>query len=445
MGLLSYLFSFGKTEKTCDNCVKSFAQMWATYNNRDDAVPGDDAYRPHTSPLPTTVPAAERLVAIGDIHGDYNKAVRAFRLAGLTDEKGRWCGGSTVAVQVGDILDRGDHEIRILVMLERLAGEAAAAGGRLYLLNGNHETMNVMGDHRYATPGANLEVLGFSTWRDFCALMKTRSGCQGQADPLQERRDAALLASSSSHPAAHMARMAPYNWLRTRALQPGGELARRFFAARPTVLQVGDNLFAHGGVLPSHVAYGLERINKETQAWMLGREADGTPAASSSSPAASAAALAYRAPVFLRGGNAIVWARAFSASDERRCDCSTLQRVLESVPGASRMVVGHTIQTRGINSACEARVIRVDVGMSHGCGDGPVEVLEVLRDGQVRRLREHGPAVPVGPLPPRHPHPAHHMPQHQQHGHQGGAGKEAAAAGGQRPVAMGAGAASTAA
>lgn len=47
------------------------------------------------------------------------------------------------------------------------------------------------------------------------------------------------------------------------------------------------------------------------------------------------------------------------------------------------MVVGHTIQTRGINSACESRVVRVDVGMSHGCGDGPVEVLEVLKDGQV--------------------------------------------------------------
>ncbi len=38
-------------------------------------------------------------------------------------------------------------------MLERLAREAQEAGGRLYLLNGNHETMNVMGDHRYATTG----------------------------------------------------------------------------------------------------------------------------------------------------------------------------------------------------------------------------------------------------------------------------------------------------
>ncbi|GLC43649.1 hypothetical protein PLESTB_000404400 [Pleodorina starrii] len=400
MGILDFLFSSPKADMACDACVKSFAQMWATFNSRGDAVPGEDAYQARSSPLPTTVPAAERLVAIGDIHGDYHKAVRAFRLAGLTDEHGRWSGGQTVAVQVGDILDRGDHEIRILLMLERLAREAEEAGGRLYLLNGNHETMNVMGDHRYATPGANLEFLGFSIWRDFCALMKRRSGCpapEGQLDPLEERR-AAAAAASSSLSALQMARLRPYNWLRSRALQPGGEIARRFFAARSTVLQVGDNVFVHGGVLPAHVEYGLERINRETQSWMLG----GPDAPS-------------RAPAFLRGGSAIVWARAFSASDERRCDCDTLQSVLQSIPGAQRMVVGHTIQTRGINSACEARVIRVDVGMSHGCGDGPVEVLEVLPDGQVRRLREHKPPVLVGPSPPRHPQHVPQQPHHQHH------------------------------
>lgn len=57
-------------------------------------------------------------------------------------------------MQVGDQLDRGDSEIRILLLLERLQKEAAAAGGALHVINGNHETMNVMGDHRYATPGA---------------------------------------------------------------------------------------------------------------------------------------------------------------------------------------------------------------------------------------------------------------------------------------------------
>lgn len=65
------------------------------------------------------------------------------------------------------------------------------------------------------------------------------------------------------------------------------------------------------------------------------------------------------------------------------------------LPGAQRVVVGHTIQQAGINGACGNRVLRVDVGMSKGCGDRPVEVLEILRDGaEVRRLRyNHAPEV----------------------------------------------------
>jgi hypothetical protein len=56
-------------------------------------------------------------------------------------------------LQVGDVLDRGDQELQILYYLERLQQEAEWAGGKLHVLNGNHETMNVMGYHRYATAG----------------------------------------------------------------------------------------------------------------------------------------------------------------------------------------------------------------------------------------------------------------------------------------------------
>lgn len=76
--------------------------MWAAYNRRPlDSVPGPDAYAPRTAPVPSVLPPAARLVAIGDIHGDFGKAFRAFRLAGLVDEHGKWSGGDTVAVQVG--------------------------------------------------------------------------------------------------------------------------------------------------------------------------------------------------------------------------------------------------------------------------------------------------------------------------------------------------------
>ncbi len=107
---------------------------------------------------------------------------------------------------------------------------------------------------------------------------------------------------------------------RSPATHTGGPIATRFFAPHPTVLQVGSTLFVHGGVLGKHVEYGLNRINAETQQWLLGRSGD-TP------------------PAFLRGANAVVWARDFSMVDERQCDCEGLKAVLENVPGAQRMVV----------------------------------------------------------------------------------------------------------
>jgi len=51
-------------------------------------------------PLTTFLPAAARLVAIGDLHGDMGKTRRAFRIGGLIDHQDRWCGGTTTAVQV---------------------------------------------------------------------------------------------------------------------------------------------------------------------------------------------------------------------------------------------------------------------------------------------------------------------------------------------------------
>ena len=53
------------------------------------------------------------------------------------------------------------------------------------------------------------------------------------------------------------------------------------------------------------------------------------------------------------------------------------------------MVVGHTIQEAGINSACDDRVFRIDVGLSKGCGNGEPQVLEIIDDKEVRQLQEN--------------------------------------------------------
>jgi hypothetical protein len=91
--------------------------------------------------------------AVGDLHGDLVQTMRVLQVAGLMaapvlGEPAQWVGGDATLVQMGDILDRGDDEIGILRLLWQLAEGAEEAGGAVYILNGNHETLNVAGDFR---------------------------------------------------------------------------------------------------------------------------------------------------------------------------------------------------------------------------------------------------------------------------------------------------------
>jgi hypothetical protein len=107
------------------------------------------------TPMPVLAQAGAppRIVAIGDLHGDYDAWQAITRSAGLVDNRGRWSGGATVLVQTGDIVDRGPASRRILDQLMRLQREAPRRGGRVVVLTGNHEAMNLTGDLRYVHPG----------------------------------------------------------------------------------------------------------------------------------------------------------------------------------------------------------------------------------------------------------------------------------------------------
>jgi hypothetical protein len=276
------------------------------------------------------LPGAERIVAIGDLHGDVAAARAALRLAGALGPDDHWRGGKLVVVQTGDQLDRGDDEPDILELLERLAKEAAAAGGALHALNGNHEVMNVAGDFRYVTPD------GF---RDYAA-----------SEPDLDR--------------ALVERVPPEQRGRAGAFLPGEAVARRL-ATRPSIVQVGDSVFVHGGVLEQHVRHGIDRINREIQAWMA------TPRL-------------VEPPAIAMAPDGPLWTRLYSDGVPVSSACEELGRVLAAL-SAKRLVVGHTVQEQGINSACDGRVWRIDVGLSRYYGEKPPSVLEI-KGNSVRRL-----------------------------------------------------------
>ena len=95
----------------------------------------------------------ERVVAVGDVHGDYGGFVEVLRSAGVIDQKLRWTGGKTHLVQTGDVPDRGADSRKAMDLLMNLEKQAAKAGGQVHALIGNHEAMNLYGDLRYTVPG----------------------------------------------------------------------------------------------------------------------------------------------------------------------------------------------------------------------------------------------------------------------------------------------------
>ena len=53
-----------------------------------------------------------KVVAIGDLHGDYEQYVRILRANDLVDGKLRWSAGDVHLVQLGDVTDRGPDSLR---------------------------------------------------------------------------------------------------------------------------------------------------------------------------------------------------------------------------------------------------------------------------------------------------------------------------------------------
>ena len=90
-----------------------------------------------------------RIVAIGDIHGGSDELAGILQQAGLIDDQHRWSGGSTILVQTGAIMmDRGANIRAVMDLLMTLEEQADAAGGKVEVLLGNYETLNLMGTVR---------------------------------------------------------------------------------------------------------------------------------------------------------------------------------------------------------------------------------------------------------------------------------------------------------
>src|SRR6266850_1784110 len=168
-----------------------------------------------------------RVVAIGDIHGDFDAFVGILQRAQLVDTSRKWSGRNTTLVQTGDLLDRGPKTRAVMDLLMSLQKDAARQGGRVIVLMGNHEAMNIFGDFRYVT---NNDYISFEDDR---------------ADTRKRKPDTT---------------QTPGFLERCEALGPNGKYGK-WLRSLPAIARVNDSIFLHGGLKPEFSTWKVEQIN----------------------------------------------------------------------------------------------------------------------------------------------------------------------------------------
>src|SRR4051794_18060263 len=87
---------------------------------------------------PAEAQRPQRIIAVGDLHGDLNAWLTIARAAGIMGPDGHWAGGPTTLVQLGDIADRGPGTLGIIQSLQQLQREAPKTKGNVIVVLGNH-------------------------------------------------------------------------------------------------------------------------------------------------------------------------------------------------------------------------------------------------------------------------------------------------------------------
>jgi len=311
----------------------------------------------------------ERVVAVGDIHGAYEQLTGILKQAGLINEQLRWTGGDTHLVSVGDLVDRGPRSRDVIELFMALQPQAAAAGGQVHVLLGNHDAMQLSGELEY------VSVEEFASYSDVEKPARREAAYQRYLRHEDLADDAAARASFQQ-------RFPPGYFGHQAMFAPDGRYGA-WILQRPAAIIINGNLFVHGGVSDDLAGVDLATFNRQlgtdlaryASAWGTLRDAgvlnESTPfsarpalAAETTDPGLQLAAADLTAssesPVFTADGP--LWFRGTAWCNEN-FEVFRVQRVLQSL-GAQRAVLGHTpTPDSRVESRMDNAVLMIDTGM----------------------------------------------------------------------------------
>ncbi|HIG42011.1 MAG: metallophosphoesterase [bacterium] len=280
-----------------------------------------------------------RIVAVGDLHGDYEQYLNVLRSNHLIDSKLKWQGGAAHLVQLGDVPDRGPDSLKIMRHLKRLQKQAKKAGGRVHALIGNHELMNIKEDLRYVHPG-EFEILvnneSRRTQLDY--IDRVYNFLLSQDETISERREEVMQSLDTRFPPGfveHRLTWAPrgevFEWLRRNN----------------TVVKINRMLFVHGGISPHEELLPLKQINKKIRKII------------SSGPE-------YIEDPIIRDEGPL-WYRGYTRNDAV-IELQPLKEML-AFYDVDTIVVAHTPTVGAIMPKFDGRVIFIDVGLAAHYGN----------------------------------------------------------------------------
>ena len=333
--------------------------------------------------LPNILPAAKRIICIGDLHGDYKLTLNCLKLAKIINKNLDWIAEpkDTIVVQIGDQIDKcrptisnkcNDEfttpkdeasDIKILKFFSNLNNKAIKHGGKVISLLGNHEIMNISG---------NMNYVSFKGLNQFKNIKDNNNNKLNGIDA------------------------------RKYFFRRGGKFSEFLACTRNTSIIIGSNLFVHAAIVPELAKnIDIENLNNLIKKWIL-NELDDNHKINGIGKLSDIISSYDISPFWPRIlGNL---PSNISLNDDICLD--NLQETLD-IYNVNNMIVGHTPQTfknkkEGINVTCRdyidgknKGVWRIDVGSSSGFNNfkdneisklSKPQVLEILNDNKFNVL-----------------------------------------------------------
>jgi len=352
--------------------------------------------------IPCIWSGVERIVAVGDLHGDYDNFVTILKQpkVGLLDENLHWIGGKTHLVQIGDILDRGDKAKEIFDLLMRLENEAAAAGGMVHVLLGNHEETTLTGIALSYPEYVYVDQF-FAFLPEAFKKDKEKEYIAQQSPGEQARINAQGLDFHKDNGWRSFWEKILEKSKRERGLDEAGqaytgnfnETYGRWLLKQNVVIKINDVIFVHGGINLQYSTWNLKRIN-DTFRLELGVFALGP-----SNP--QLFGRTFR-PLLVYNSQSPLWLR----EDEQNTTQEQMDRILANLK-ASRMVIGHNFAMSGggrspivpagdVVPFFGGKVWMIDTGIGYTLYGGRLFAL-IIENGEIHHWAESEEPAPGRP------------------------------------------------